>query len=239
MLRSPYPFENRMTRTQTVLGWCYLPLHFLVLPLLFSLYALYAPSPIGEAQATLIYYLVGVAFCLLAMWSFLRTGYDVLAERLLFCVLTLLLAFCLSYGLSYFVTIAMMLGLGELVNPNNAEVMQLADEAFGMMKAVSIFLAPIVEETLFRGVVFGSLRSRSRTWAYVLSIVLFAVYHVWQYALAAGDWSCLIYALQYVPVAFALAWAYERSGSIWTSIFFHMGYNALSFTALQMLEQLS
>ena len=59
------------------------------------------------------------------------------------------------------------------------------------MKAVSIFLVPIVEEMLFRGVVFGSIRPRSRLWAYVVSVAAFSVYHVWSFAAAAISWSRL------------------------------------------------
>ena len=48
----------------------------------------------------------------------------------------------------------------------------------------------------------------------------------------------LLYALEYIPVSFALAWAYERSGSIWTNIFFHMGFNALSYYVLNTMQKL-
>ena len=50
---------------------------------------------------------------------------------------------------------------------------------------IVVFLAPFIEEVLFRGYVFGSLRDHSRVVAYVVSCVLFAFLHVWQFA--AGD----------------------------------------------------
>ena len=122
-------------------------------------------------------------------------------------------------------------------NPNNALVMEMAQDS-GVIRAVAIFLAPIVEEVLFRGALFGSIRTRSRAWAYVASVAAFSLYHVWQYAAAYADWKMLLYALQYIPISIVLAWAYERSGCIWTSIFFHMGFNALSFYALELVDKL-
>lgn len=234
---SAIPFENQMDRTQTILGWVYLPLHFLVLPLLLSAYAVYAPDGLSDIDINLIYYAVGVAFVLLAMWSYLRRGFDILCDNLLRCLLTLLAAYGLDYLLSCGVTLVMTLLEGSLENPNNAQIMDMAQVSSGTMKAIAVFLAPIVEEVLFRGVVFGSLRPRSRLLAYAASILLFSVYHVWQYAAVYGM-GVYIYVLQYIPVSFALAWSYERTNTIWTPIFFHMALNAVSFYVLSMMESL-
>ena len=99
--------------------------------------------------------------------------------------------------------------------------------------------APIVEEVLFRGVVFQSLRKRNRVLAYVVSVVLFSLYHVWSYAIAAGDPKVLLYALQYVPLTLILTWTYERSGSLWTAIAFHSSYNFLAMYLTQQLQMIS
>ena len=92
-----------------------------------------------------------------------------------------------------------------------------------------------MEETLFRGVLFGNLRSRGRTiLAYTVSVLAFSFYHIWQYVLLYDDPSLLIYALQYIPVSAALAWLYEHSESIWCGIFFHMILNAVALLVLQL-----
>ena len=109
----------------------------------------------------------------------------------------------------------------------------MADTGFNMTFALAVFLAPMVEEPLFRGAVFGSLYRRSRWAAYAVSAALFSLYHVWQFAAAYGDPTYLIYALAYVPVSLALAFAYERSGSIWVPIAFHMTINAVTMYVLK------
>ncbi len=238
MIKTDVPFENRMTQTQTLLSWIYLLVHAAALPLLLRLLQTYTPDPIDEPTLNLIYYAFGIVFCLTATFTFLRRSFDVLVDHIRLCLLTILLGLMIDYALSGVAALALLLVDGMLENPNNATVMELAGQNNGTVKAIAIFLAPIVEEVLFRGAVFGSVRGRSRVWAYVVSALLFSLYHVWQYAAAYGDLRMLLYALQYLPVSIVLAWCYERSGSIWTSIFFHMGFNAMSFYVLSFAESL-
>ncbi len=122
-------------------------------------------------------------------------------------------------------------------NPNDQAVVDMVADN-GALRAAVIFMAPIVEEVLFRGALFGGVRKKNRVLAYALSMLMFALCHVWQYAIAAADWTVLIYVLQYLPVGFALAWAYERCGSIWVPIGMHMMINAMSLAAQKLLEEM-
>ena len=232
------PFENQMTRTQSLLGWVYLLLHVAVLPWMLGLLGRYSPDPIPEPTLNLVYYAIGVAFCLTVTHGFLRRGFDRLVDNFRLCLLTIAVALMIDYALSGVAALLLLLVDGLVENPNNAAVMEMAGTDSGAVKAIAIFLAPIVEEVLFRGAVFGSIRTRSRRWAYVVSVLAFSLYHVWQYAAASGDLRMLLYAVQYFPVSIVLAWAYERSGCIWTSVFFHMGFNAMSFYVLSFAESL-
>ena len=222
-----------MTKVQTALGWCYLPVHIFVLPVLLSLYAAVSPDPVSTGTVNLIYYGVSFVFILCVMFPYLRGEFDTLLDRPGRCLSALIGALAINYVLSFCVGLAaLLLESGE--NPNNAAINSALAESFAVLKALGIFLGPVVEETLFRGVAFGTLRSRSRVLAYGVSALLFAVYHVWQYAILGVDarFMFLLYLLQYVPMSMALGWCYDRSGSIWTCIFFHMGYNALAFSVL-------
>lgn len=222
-----------MTGVQTVLGWSWLPVHMFVLPVLLSLYVAVSPEPVSDGTVNLIYYGVSFAFILCVMFSYLRGEYDALLDRPGRCLIALLGAFALNYALSFGVGLAALLfESGQTQNPNNAAVAATPAESFAVLKALGIFIGPVAEETLFRGVAFGTLRSRSRVLAYAVSTLLFAVFHVWQYALAGVDARFLLYLLQYVPMSMSLAWCYDRSDSVWTCIFFHMGYNAVAFSIL-------
>lgn len=227
------PFENYMKRVPTVLGWCYLPIHAVVLPLLLAMYAQFAVPAMDDVTVNYIFYGLGVLFCAIVLGPFLRQQFDVLLDFPLRCLLALLYAFIIEYALSLVSALVLLLLEENLVNPNNAAVMAVAEQDFGAVKGLVIFIGPLVEELLFRGVVFGSLRGKNRRAAYVLSIAIFSLYHVWQYALT--DPTLLLYALQYIPASFALCWVYEHSNSIWVPIFFHMISNAISFAALSLM----
>ena len=85
-----------------------------------------------------------------------------------------------------------------------------------------------VRETLFRGLVFGGLKERSRFLAYAVSCALFALLHVWQFAVANRDAAYFLLMAQYWIPGLVLAWAYDHSGTLWASIALHSGINALS-----------
>ena len=113
-------------------------------------------------------------------------------------------------------------------NVNDAAIAARTDSAPHMTLLIVLFLAPFVEETLFRGLVFGGLREKSRLLAYAASCALFSLLHVWQYAVAARDPARFLLMPQYLIPGLVLAWAYEHSGTLWASIALHAGVNALS-----------
>lgn len=231
----PAPFECRLTKTETALGWCYFWIHFLVFPILFGLLVQYWPDGLDEVTGNVVYFAIGFVFCLIALHGLLRRDYDTLSDGLGRCALTVLMALGLDYILSMIVAAVIMLVQDSTASPNNELITELAGQNPGAMRAIAVFIAPVVEETLFRGVVFGSLRRKSRALAYVVSIALFSLYHVWQYAVVFGDARLLLWAVQYIPVSAALAWSYERTGTVWTSIFVHMIINSMAFAVMNML----
>jgi hypothetical protein len=228
------PFENQMSRTQTILGWIYLPVHILVIPLLANMYVMYYPSAVSEVQANIVYYAIGWVFLAAVMLKWLRGQFDLLLDNPGRCFLNMLAAFGLDYVLSFLMALVLLLVESSVSNPNNEAIEDLATVNYGAMRSIAIFLAPLVEEVLFRGVVFGSIRRKNRLLAYIVSIAIFCLYHVWQYAVASLDPWLLLYALQYIPVSLALTWLYDRSGCIWPSVFFHMMINALSCYVMSM-----
>ena len=122
----------------------------------------------------------------------------------------------------------------SITNPNSDEIASEVTVNRGAIYLVALILAPITEELLFRGVVFGSIRRKNRILAYVISALVFSFYHVWQYFFTGYDPSLFINVLQYIPPSIALAYCYERSGSIWTSMFLHSMINlfVLSLSAV-------
>ena len=135
------------------------------------------------------------------------------------------------YFLSLYLVMALLgLVLDDVVNPNAAAINSQTKLNPNAMIVVGVLLAPTVEETLFRGVAFGTIRKKSRFLAYAVSAVLFAVYHLWDYMLQGFSWDMVLYTFQYIPAGIILCWCYERSKNIWAPIFLHMLVNYVSVT---------
>ena len=123
--------------------------------------------------------------------------------------------------------------LGKLLsnrggNLNDSAIATQIGSAPHMTLLIVLFLAPFVEETLFRGLVFGNLKGRSRAAAYLVSCLLFALLHVWQFAVVNRDITYFLLMVQYLVPGLVLAWAYEHSGTLWASAALHAAANALS-----------
>ena len=231
-------FTSRTTRWETVAAIGYLPIHLGLMPLIAQV--LLIKGLVDVSMANFVCYAVGALFMLLCLGRFLRRDFDPLCDRLLGCALEIVSCYFLMMCFNLIVNL--LLGflsgadLAALENPNNQAVFSMADESFGMISAMTIFLAPIVEECMFRAGVFGALRRYNRTAAYIASMLLFSVYHVWSYAIYEP--SAWIFVLQYLPVSWLLCRCYERCNSIWGSIFLHMLINGISMQAMQMLGEL-
>ena len=230
----PGGFPSRMTRRETVCAAVYLPVHIVVIPLLLGLPAFARLFELGEGAVNAVYYGVGAAFMLIALFGFLRRDFDVFLDRPFKNILNILTGYAVSFALSWGLSLIMLsLGLMLEESPNDEAVMSIAALDYNKIFAASVLLAPLVEEPLFRGLLFGGLRGRGRGMAYAVSMLVFALYHVWQYAVL--DPSYLIYIITYLPVSYALCLCYERSGTIWAPIGLHMLNNAISLSVLSML----
>lgn len=224
------PWDNLMLRREKVAGWIYLPIHVILLPLLMGvvMYAITGEEPDG-VLLNLIYYGIGLVVILASMWSFLKVSYRRVTENILRFFGVLLGAYAISMLLTLIYG-ALTEMLGTPPSPNQDLVEEIAVGNMNRMFAMAVLMVPIVEECLFRGLIFGTIRDKNRVLAYVIGILAFSLYHVWQYAVAYHDWTLLLGAIQYIPISAALCYAYDRSGTIWAPIFLHMLNNAISLS---------
>ena len=224
----PPPFTSRLTKREAIMVLLYLPVHLVLLQLGFT--ALVERGVLPEARATLLYYVVGFLYMVLSAFGFLRRDFDALIDAPFYCVREILRGYLWMLGFNLILGLLLLLVSGGEENPNNQSVMNVYVQDMGSMKAAVIFLAPVVEEMMFRAGIFGVLRRRNRRAAYIVSALCFALYHVVPYALMEPlNW---VFVLQYIPVSLLLARCYERTNSIWCSIFFHMLVNGISLSAL-------
>jgi len=83
------------------------------------------------------------------------------------------------------------------------------------LAAATILMAPIVEEVIFRGLVYTRLcRGMNRMIAALLSAVIFGLVH-----------GTLLHLFYTVPMGLLLCLFYEKYRSLWAPIILHMGFN--------------
>ena len=235
MARNRVEFTSRLSKKETVAALAYLPVHLVLLPLL--LQQMINRGAMDDVAANVICYSVGLLYMLGLLFPFLRRDFDPLCDRPVYCLLEILKNYAFMYLGNLAVGALMMLVLGQSgENPNNAGLMDMAGRGWNKMSAMAVFMAPIVEECMFRAGIFGTLRHYKRWAAYLVATLAFSFYHVWTYALV--DPIYWLYFIQYVPVSLLLCRVYERTNSIWGSIFFHMLVNYIAMNALRMLESL-
>lgn len=228
-----YSFLFPMKKSEKIFGWLYVFIHSVALVFLMSVLNNTVFASLGikmdTAHLNLAYYVVSFVLVFLFMFRFLRASFSDLCDNIWRTLSSLVLGYALYYVLLFVVSFGLSHLLSDLANPNSELIAQEAKLNSNVLKASAILLAPVVEEVLFRGVVFGTVRKKSRILAYAVSTLVFCFYHLWQYFLTSFDWTLLLYMLQYVPGSIALAWCYERSRNIWGPVFLHMAINFISF----------
>lgn len=79
---------------------------------------------------------------------------------------------------------------------------------------LTLFVAPLCEELLVRGIVFGSWRKLNPWFAFLGSSLLFAVLH-----------GTMTHFVPTLLCGMLMAVAFSMTGSIWRSVVLHIGYN--------------
>ena len=104
------------------------------------------------------------------------------------------------------------------------EIFRNGGPALAVLLITAVALAPVLEESLFRGLLLPAARRTLNEWTAAIAVTaLFTALHITQvgayWPALAGIFAC----------GLALARLRERTGSLWPSIAFHMGFNSTPF----------
>lgn len=225
-----------MTAGEQIAGVIFFVIYLLVLPFaadpIFNFAGKLLGVSISSGLRSAIYYYVLFAVTIIIFHKFIaRTSRQAL-EGIGGAAKAVLLGMVALYGLNELVYRLTNLVMTNRTNLNDVTISAQIEDAPRTTMLIVIFLAPFVEEVLFRGLVFGNLRAKGRWLAYVISCLLFALLHVWQFAVVHQDITYLLLMIQYLVPGLVLAWAYDRSGTLWASIALHAAANALAVLAI-------
>ena len=219
-------WKSKMTVSERKRGLVFFLLYLLVFPRLnaWAQRVLMGDGETPVAEANVVYYVFLFALALFVFWSFLRKDFVDLLDWLPENLFSIAVGFLVAGGL-YVLLEPMPFLVSDPIAGQYAEQFRAAPIP---TLALILLLIPVVEETLFRGLAYGTLRAYSRPLAGVVSAAFYALSIVWRYALEYGELRYLLLALLYLPVSAALTWCYERGGSVWGCVLLHGGLNGLT-----------
>lgn len=225
-----------MSPGEQIAGTVFFVIYLVVLPFaaapLFRVAGLLLGMEISAALQNAVYYYVLFAVTVIIFHGFLGRTSRNFADNLGGACKFMAVGLVALYGLNELVYRLTNLVAANQTNLNDTTISAQIDAAPHMTLLIVIFLAPFVEEVLFRGLVFGNLKPKSRTVAYLVSCLLFALLHVWQFAVVNQDITYFLLMIQYLVPGLVLAWVYDRTGTLWTAVGLHAAANALSVWSL-------
>ena len=225
-----------MSAGEQIAGTAFFVIYLVVLPFvtepLFRLAERLLGTDIPRSLQNVLYYYILFAVTLIIFHGFLARTSRHFADNLGLACQTVGVGLVALYGLNELVYRLSNLIITNRTNLNDTAISAQIDDAPHTTMLIVILLAPFVEEVLFRGLIFGNLKGKSPWVAYLVSCALFALLHVWQFAVVNQDITYFVLMLQYLVPGLVLAWVYDRTGTLWTSIAVHAAANALSVWTL-------
>lgn len=222
---------TKMTPAEKKLGWFYWAFQLVLLPVILVLLNNHFGSPMTETELNLLFFVLNFVLLLLIFHKFIfhscKTG-------ILRPFRTLRWAF-FGFGLYWLCSLGvgwLILDLNpEFVNVNDQSIFLMLEENYSLTVLGTVLLAPVAEELLYRGLIFGTLYERSKLLAYIASTLLFALVHIVGYITIYDLPTLLLCLLQYLPAGLCLGFAYARTGSILTPILAHIAVNQIAISS--------
>ena len=226
-----------MSGRELILGLCFLPFYLILLSLGLQLLL---GRVLGLALDTALlngcYYGICIVAVVLIFHRFLRENLRMLKSRwgiVLRAVPAMLIAY---FVLTMAVGLIILSILPDFANQNNNTLLTMMEGSPVLVLVLSLLLAPVIEETLFRGLIFGGLRRYSRLLAYAVTMLFFSAIHVVSYLGVLTPLEAVLSILQYFPATLILCAVYEYTDTIYAPILLHSAVNLVACLALPGLS---
>ncbi len=222
-----------MTPRQTALGLVYFAVKTLFLPYLLRQANLLMGGALSWIQLNFVAFCVDFLCVTLILHKFLLASIKDALKKPWLCLRYAFLGLMLYWLVSFFVNNFIIEVYPEFYNVNDASLTTMTKENYALMAIGTVVLVPVVEETLFRGVIFRALYERSPIWGIIVSTLAFSAMHVVGYVGSYSPVHLLLCLVQYLPAGVCLAWAYIKADSIWAPILMHMTINQIGILSMR------
>ena len=223
----------QMRRYEITLGLIYIVLQVFVLPVALAIINAFLPHPFSLAALNFISFAINFICITVIFHRFLVDSFQKFLQNPGGILNTYLKGFVLYWIGSILVNMLVVYLDPDFSNVNDENIAFLTDQNRILMSVGTVLLVPVVEETLYRGVVFGQLYKKNPLVAYILSVAVFAALHVFGYIGLYAPMQLLLCFLQYIPAGIFLAWTYVKADTIWASVMIHMTVNLIGMLAMQ------
>ena len=222
-----------MSRTEKILGWLYMAFSLLVLPGLLEWGNGQLADPVDESTLNFVFYLTNFLFICGIFRTFLRASLVAAWRDCWNFIQAVILGYVAYWAASKAIDFLMSHLLPGFSNINDASITAMAQTNYSLMLIGVVFLVPLAEEMLYRGMIFRNLWQSSKVAAYLLSMAAFAAIHVLGYIGSEDLTTLLLCFLQYLPAGLCLAWTYTKADNIIAPIVVHALVNAIAIGALR------
>ena len=222
-----------MSHTEKIFGWLYMAFSLLALPNLLNWFNAQLADPLDESTLNFVFYLTNFLFICGIFRTFLRASLVAAWRDIWNFIQAVVLGYVAYWAASEVMEFIMSYLLPGFSNINDAAITELARANYTLMLIGVVFLVPLTEEMLYRGLIFRNLWQSSKVAAYLLSMAAFAAIHVLGYIGSEDITTLLICFLQYLPAGLCLAWTYTKADNIFAPTVVHAIVNAISIGVLR------
>lgn len=226
-MKMPKPMSVTMNAREYTWGIRFLLFQqiFMVTILQLVLFLIY--PQISLAGLNFIYYLLNFGIVVFIFRDFLEKSWEYACRHTWLILGTTIAGFILYWPTNIGLNLILYRYFPHYFSVNDAAISAISQSNMLLMGVGTVLLVPLAEELLFRGLVFGFLRRRSRILAYLVSAIFFASIHVTGYIGSYEAMHLLVCLLRYIPVSLILAGVYDISGSIIAPVLIHTAINAI------------
>ena len=222
-----------MSRSEKIWGWLYMAFSLIALPTLLPLLNSKLAAPLDEGTLNFAYYCVNFLAVCCIFSRFLRDSLVAAWRDLWNFIQAVVLGYVALWASREAMDFAMSYLMPGFENLNDSAVVSMAQTGYTLTAISVVILVPVVEEVLYRGLIFRNLYRSSQVGAYLVSMAAFAAIHVLGFLGSESVTTLVVCFLQYLPAGLCLAWTYTKADNIFAPIVVHAFFNAVSIGALR------
>ena len=222
------PMSPAPTQKETIWGLVLMGFTLFIAPsLLYSINGL-LPQPLSLGMLNIAFYCFNFLASIIVFHKFLAQSFKTAFQRLFPVIWYAILGYCGYQVLSRFLSAAILYIDPNFTNVNDENIFEMLGSDLVPLSMATVFLVPLAEEVIYRGLIFRKLFDRSPLAAYLISMMAFAAIHVMGYIGSYAPLVLLLCFLQYLPAGYCLCWCYRQTGTIACPILMHMLVNGIS-----------